>query len=345
MGNRGAVEFKMNKNSITLRRFSTAIMACILAVALTIGLGFTASAESGTLGVQKAYASPIMKASSASKAKISKKKATLVKGKSTTVKVKKANGNKVKWKSSNTKVAKVKKIGKAKARIKAMKAGKATITAKVGRKTLKCRVTVVGKLSATKVTITPLATKQLKLNGATAKKWTSSNTSRVRVTSSGVIIPQQTGDPVTITCTDTVGNKYQCKVTVTPPNITCRIVGTYYEEPRYTKYYSKKFLFTNRTKKTIVLDEDVMLYYPYFGIGDSDTSETLLGQSGSVTALSSAPLTVYANDSVTFYGFEGTEYYSSYSDGIVAMSIKIGGKEYSCLFRGSGKLESMHLRS
>lgn len=53
------------------------------------------------------------------------------------LKVKNASG-KIKWKSSNKKVATVNKSGK----ITAKKKGRATITAKTGKKTLRCRVTV-----------------------------------------------------------------------------------------------------------------------------------------------------------------------------------------------------------
>ena len=49
-----------------------------------------------------------------------------------------AKKKKVKWKSTNKKVAKVSKKGK----VKALKAGKATIIAKVGKKKLKCKLTV-----------------------------------------------------------------------------------------------------------------------------------------------------------------------------------------------------------
>lgn len=82
----------------------------------------------------------------AASVKISKKKLTLTVGKSHTLKIK-GTKNKVKWKSSAKKVATVSKKGK----VKAIKAGKATITAKVKSKTFRCKVTVKPK----KVTKTP----------------------------------------------------------------------------------------------------------------------------------------------------------------------------------------------
>ena len=93
-----------------------------------------------TLGFA-AFAWPV---SAASKPALSKKTVTLKKGKTTTIKLKNAR-KKVVWKSSNSKVVKVvKKKGKYRSTvtIKGLKKGKATITAKCGKKTYKCRVTV-----------------------------------------------------------------------------------------------------------------------------------------------------------------------------------------------------------
>ncbi len=69
--------------------------------------------------------------------KLSKKKVTLVKGQKFKLKVK-GTKKKVKWSSSKKSVATVSSKGV----VKAKKKGKATITAKVGGKKLKCKVTV-----------------------------------------------------------------------------------------------------------------------------------------------------------------------------------------------------------
>lgn len=74
----------------------------------------------------------------ASTMKLNRTSITLNKGKTYRLKVSGKGKKGVKWSSSNQKVAKVDKSGK----VTAVKAGKATITAKVGKKTLKCRVTV-----------------------------------------------------------------------------------------------------------------------------------------------------------------------------------------------------------
>lgn len=69
--------------------------------------------------------------------KLSKTKLTMTLGQKKTLKVKNTK-KKVKWKSSNAKIVKVSKKGVLTAR----KAGKATVRAMVGKKTLRCKVTV-----------------------------------------------------------------------------------------------------------------------------------------------------------------------------------------------------------
>lgn len=85
-----------------------------------------------------ATAVPATNVDAKAKPKLNKKKVTLTVGKKVKLKVKNAGKKKVKWKTSDKKVAKVNKKGV----VKAKKAGKATITAKVGKKSFKCKVTV-----------------------------------------------------------------------------------------------------------------------------------------------------------------------------------------------------------
>ena len=84
---------------------------------------------------------PTTGVSAAQKAKLNKTKATIYVGKTITLKLKN-NKDKVKWSSSNKKVATVSSKGK----VKGKKAGKITITAKVGKKKYKCRITVKKKV-------------------------------------------------------------------------------------------------------------------------------------------------------------------------------------------------------
>ena len=74
---------------------------------------------------------------SAAQVKLSKTKVTLSVGESVKLKVT-GTKKKVKWSSSNKKVATVSKAGK----VTGKKAGKATITAKVNGKKLKCTIKV-----------------------------------------------------------------------------------------------------------------------------------------------------------------------------------------------------------
>lgn len=80
-------------------------------------------------------------------AKLSKTSLTLVKGKTYTLKLK-GTKKKATWKTKNKKIAKLSNKKKSSVKIKAVKAGKTTITAKVGKKTYKCKVTVVNKKKA-----------------------------------------------------------------------------------------------------------------------------------------------------------------------------------------------------
>lgn len=73
----------------------------------------------------------------AASAKLNKKSATLLAGQTLKLKVSNAGKNKVKWSTSKSKVATVKN-----GTVTAVGKGSAVISAKVGKKTLKCKVTV-----------------------------------------------------------------------------------------------------------------------------------------------------------------------------------------------------------
>lgn len=141
-----------------MRLFNKAV-ACGLAVTLVM----TCNGPSDT-------------ALAAKKVSLSKKTVTVTVGKTATVKVKNASKT-VKWSTNKKKVATVSASGKKKAtaKIKGVSAGKATITAKVGSKKLKCSVTVKKAVSKIKtVTVDPLDTSCVVL---TMKKATAVNVS------------------------------------------------------------------------------------------------------------------------------------------------------------------------
>lgn len=97
-----------------------------IALVLFVGCAFTIPAATGTL-----------ESHAAAKMQISKKKATVTKGKTIKLRIKNAKGKKVRWSSSKKKIATVRK-----GKVTAKKAGKTTITAKVGKKKFRCKITV-----------------------------------------------------------------------------------------------------------------------------------------------------------------------------------------------------------
>ena len=95
--------------------------------------------------------------------KLSKSSLNLYVGKSATLKVS-GTKSKVKWSSSNKRVATVTSKG----RVTAKQAGNATVTAKVGKKALKCKVTVKEQFSVSEATKKISVTLQDTGNGVVA---------------------------------------------------------------------------------------------------------------------------------------------------------------------------------
>lgn len=84
-------------------------------------------------------------------AKLSNKKISITVGSSKKIKLLN-NTKKVKWTTSNKKVVKITKKNKKYVKVKALKAGSAKITAKVGKKKYVCKVTVRAKKNSTEAT-------------------------------------------------------------------------------------------------------------------------------------------------------------------------------------------------
>lgn len=108
----------------------------VLAVSLIVGLSFSLTAETSITGAAR---------------RLNKSKLRLKAGTSYKLKVAGKKGN-VTWRSSKKKIATVNKKGK----VTAKKAGTATITAKIGKKKLRCLVTVIKPSSGT--TVKPVST-------------------------------------------------------------------------------------------------------------------------------------------------------------------------------------------
>ena len=145
----------------------------------------------------------------AAKIKLNKTKLSLYVKKTATLKV---NGTKkkAKWSSSSKKVATVSNKGK----VTAVKAGKATITAKIGKKKYKCTVTVKNPtISKTTASVYVGKTVNLKVSNAVGKvTWSSSNKKVATVTGGGVVKGVAKGT-ATITAKAS-GVNLTCKVTV-----------------------------------------------------------------------------------------------------------------------------------
>ncbi len=184
-----------------MKKISKLILGIILALVL-VSTGFSSlpGMDVGTIEVQ-----------AAKKPAISKKTLSLYVKKTATLKMKNSKG-KIKWSSSNKKIAKVSSKGK----VTAVKAGKATISAKVSGKTYKCTVTVKNPVLSPKAkAIYQGKTVSLKVTGAVSKiTWSSSNKAIAKVSSSGIVTGVKPGKAVITALAS--GVKLKATITVVP---------------------------------------------------------------------------------------------------------------------------------
>jgi len=204
-------------------------------------------------------------------AKISDKSLTLKEGKTYSLSVT-GTSQKIKWTSDDKKIAKVSSSGV----VTAVKAGTTTIIAKVGSKTLKCKVIVEEqtKVTLNKKNLTLANGKSFTLEATitpkTQKKvvWKSSNTSIISVNKNGKVSAKKAG---TATITVTVdGVSASCKVTVEA------------EKPKFSAYLSYNSGFSrycylyinNKGSKVLTLGGDNTKNYvtvrPYSNAIDSN---------------------------------------------------------------------------
>lgn len=174
----------------------------------------------------------------AAKNKINKGSVKLLVSKSINLSV---NGKKsgLKWKSSNVLVARVTSKGK----VTGKKPGKAIITAQIGAKTYKCKVTVKIGLNKTKVDLKTGDTTKIKLCGTKIKKAKSSNKKVATVNKKGKIKAVGVGN-ATITIKGKNNKKYKCKVTVSKPSVSSSAINKdnkTKDESNKTKYYQVTF--------------------------------------------------------------------------------------------------------
>lgn len=130
----------------------------------------------------------------------------IAQGETKQVKVLGKRGRKVKWTSNNSKIVTVEK-----GKITALKGGKATVTAKVGSKRMRCKVTVVG-LNATELTVARGNRIQLRVKNGKNTKWKSTNENILRVSRKGSVKAVKEG-VAKIVCR-TNGKRLVCKIYV-----------------------------------------------------------------------------------------------------------------------------------
>lgn len=144
--------------------------------------------------------------------KLNKKSVVLAIGVKLTLKVSGTNST-VKWSTDKKKIATIKKSGTKKGIITAKKVGKATITAKVNGKKVKCKVKVTNpSLSATVLKVPLDSYDSLEIKGTSSDAdWTSSN-EEVATVYDGEIYPEGVGSTTITAKVD--GKKLKCKVII-----------------------------------------------------------------------------------------------------------------------------------
>lgn len=135
-----------------------------------------------------------MKTADAASITLNKTYVKIEKGSSYTLIVKNTNKT-IQWSSTNKTIAKVTQKGK----VYALKKGTTTIKAKVGKKTLKCRVRVYGPVKISKTSLTRYVgmSYTLKVTGnISAVSWSSSNKKIATVSSKGKVTMKKAGNCV-----------------------------------------------------------------------------------------------------------------------------------------------------
>ena len=237
---------------------------------------------------------------------ISQKSLTIGIGTKATLKVK--NTTKTpQWSSSKKSVATVNSKGV----VTAKKFGYATITAKIGSKSYKCKVYVSGNptLELSAMTLTKGKSRNITLFGATAKSFSSSNPKVVKITSkkgNACTVKALKKGTATITVKDKEGRKYQCNVTVngnsggnssdvqfsgsvTLPNlgITIKTPNQYNSNGNlYTEIGDNADAFTNAVNQTLI-DAQGMAWvgnaYGFYTMGYNSTPASEITYNGDGT--------------------------------------------------------------
>lgn len=146
-------------------------------------------------------------------ARLNKKSVVLLKGKTVTLQLK-GTKKKAVWKTSRKPIARFVAKKNTSVKVKACKAGSTTVSARIGKKTYKCKVQVVDpKLSASRVDLKIGGTKRLAVKGGRGKiKWSSSNPGVAGVNAGGLVTARKAGSAKIYAKQN--GKKLTCMVTV-----------------------------------------------------------------------------------------------------------------------------------
>ena len=139
--------------------------------------------------------------------RMNRKELTLTRGKTARLWIKGKKGKKVSWKTSNKAVVTVEQDGT----VRAIKGGKATVTAQAGKVKFRCRVTVVG-LNIQKMTLAKGNTFKIKVVNGKNTRWYSLNKKVASVSKKGVVKAKKSGETV-IVCKSN-GRKLKCRIYV-----------------------------------------------------------------------------------------------------------------------------------
>jgi len=176
--------------------------------------------------------------------KLSTKSKTIGYKQSFNLSIKNTGSKTVKWSTSNKKVAKIKKVSKTKYKVTAVKPGTATIKAKVGGKTYKCKVTVK-KICHTTKTLAKGETHTLGLKNVKGTvKWSTSNkkvASIKKVSNKKCKVTAKKAGTATIKA-KVNGKTYKCKITVCKHNwvATKHAATGHYENVKVQDAYDEK---------------------------------------------------------------------------------------------------------
>lgn len=206
-----------------------------------------------------------LKSTKSSSPKINKKTLKLTYGKSATLKVSGNNGKKVSWKSSKKSIVLVKSTGTAKAKVTAKGSGTATITATVGGKKLKCKVSIPFKPTISKKSLQLAygSSTTLKVSGNNGKKvsWKSSNTNVLQVKSAGIAKAKVTAKSAgtAIITANVGGKKLSCSVKVVGKLNRTSVSMTSFETRKLTLEGATVKSWSSSNENYVVVDSNGML--------------------------------------------------------------------------------------